>query len=178
MVLEKVNYLSTKERRQAVKQELIKSSAPIKGVELAKMFGVSRQVIVQDMAILKAEGFQVIATPNGYISISSDNSGIIKRIAVKHKLDSLKKELEIFLNNDAKVIDVSVEHPIYGEIKGNLNIGTISEMERFLSNINEKTVEPLSNLTDGIHVHTIEVRREEDYENIMKKLREENLLAD
>lgn len=165
------------ERRKQIKTELQKSNLPIKGQELAAMFGVSRQVIVQDIAVLKAEGIQIIATPNGYIIPKIGTNKLIKSVAVKHFEEQLEEELYIMVDNNAKIIDVVVEHPIYGEMKGNLNISSRSDVDGFIEKIKKEAI-PISSLTDGVHIHNIEVEKESDYENIVRELNKREILLD
>ena len=55
------------ERREEIMKMLVESSRAIKGTELASLFNVTRQIIVKDIAILRAAGNNIIATPDGYI---------------------------------------------------------------------------------------------------------------
>lgn len=169
--------MNTEERRKCIGEELDKAEGPIKGTELAKLFGVSRQVIVQDIAILRAEGLPVIATPNGYIIIKSSGNNLLKKVAVKHSREGLADELGIMLDYGARIIDVVVEHPVYGEIVGNLNINCKEDLADFMDRISKEDIEPLSALTEGIHIHTVEVPNEETFEKMMDELRKQNFLA-
>lgn len=162
----------TKERRSAVYETLLNSEIPIKGSELAEKFKVSRQVIVQDIAVLRAEGREIIATPAGYLIMKKEESGMEKTIVSKHNtLEALRKELEIIVDHGAKVIDVIVEHPIYGEIKGRLMLTNRVEVGAFIKKIEEEGVTPLSKLTDGLHLHTIWVPDESTFEKIVESLK-------
>ncbi|MDO5707329.1 MAG: transcription repressor NadR [Andreesenia angusta] len=168
--------MKTVERRKKIKSLLEKSNKPIKGIDIAKEFNVSRQVIVQDMAILKAEGFDFVSTPVGYMILKTDNSKIIKRIAVKHGFDEIEKELNIILKYNGVIKDIIIEHSIYGEIKGNLNINNNIDLQEFLKVLDNNKDEPLSYITNGLHIHTIEVEKNSDYESIIKELKEEKIL--
>lgn len=135
-------------RRQRIIQ-LLNDTTPISATYFAKMFGVSRQVIVGDIALLRAQGTPVIATSRGYIINSTTKNTYI--IPVAHEHDRTREELELLVSMGAKVINVIVEHPIYGELQGNLNIENKQDIEIFMSNESK----PLSILTGGIHLHTI-----------------------
>lgn len=169
--------MKASERRVAIKRDLNKSNLPIKGMEIANKYGVSRQVIVQDIAILKAEGTEIIATPNGYMILKKDSSKLIKSIPVKHYRDRMGEELYIMVDNNAKVLDVMVEHPVYGEIKGNLNLNSRDDVDKFIEKIEEDS-EPLSSLTDGVHIHSLEFSDDSDYEKVLEKLKEAGFLLD
>lgn len=162
------------ERRKIIERNLRESKFPIKGQYFAKKLGVSRQVIVQDIAILRAEGLNLIGTPSGY-KMEKESSGIIKRITTLHHThDEMSKELGVFIKHGARILDTIVEHEIYGEIRANLHIKTSDELKDFVKK--SEGIEPLSKITSGVHLHTIEVDKEEDYENIIKDLKAMNLL--
>lgn len=157
-------------RRREILNILNNGREPIKGTDLGEQFGVSRQVIVQDIAVLRAEGADIIATPRGYM-IMKERSGIIKKIVSDHgKGKELEDELRIIVNNGGKVIDVIVEHPVYGEITAPLDLENNRDIDEFLNSIDKSKGEPLLALTGGIHIHTLEVMNEEDYEIIEREL--------
>ncbi|OPJ54718.1 transcription repressor NadR [Alkalithermobacter paradoxus] len=168
--------MDTINRRKNIEKLIYESDNPIKGSCLSEKLNVSRQVIVQDVAILRAQGVNIIATPQGYIIPKSNNS-IIKTIASNHcTIDEMKDELEIIVDNGGKVIDVIVEHPIYGEIKGILNITSRRDLEEFIDKIKQTESQPISKLTNGIHFHNIEVKDNDSYEHIIDKLRQKGYL--
>jgi uncharacterized protein len=161
----------SEKRRSEIFLKLSEINKPIKGTKLAEIFQVSRQVIVQDIAILRAQGAEIIATPNGYIIYKRNNEGIIKTIVSKHQdYDAIEDELQIMVDYGAKILDVIVEHPLYGEIKGMLDIRCKEDVEEFMKKIKHVKAEPLSSLTEGVHIHTIEVPSEKSYEKIKEAL--------
>ena len=171
--------MTTEERRREITNILISIDKPIKGTELANRFDVSRQVIVQDIALLRAEGFDVIATPQGYIVPKYNNNKILKTIVSKHfSIDEVEDELGTMVDYGAKIVDVIVEHPIYGEMRGILDIGYKDEVNEFLKEVKNGNAEFLSTLTDGIHIHTIEVPNEESFIKLKKVLLEKGYLVD
>lgn len=172
--------MESKERRKYILEKLKKSDQPIKGTELAKMFDVSRQVIVQDIAILRAQGEEILATPQGYLILNkAPDSQITKTIVCKHtKYEEIDDELKTIVDLGGKVLDVIVEHPIYGEIKSPLMINSRAEIEEFMKKLRNRQAEPLASLTDGIHLHTIKVPNEEIFEKIEKSLSEKGYLID
>lgn len=170
--------MESNERREKILQLLKENKNPIKGTILAKKFNVSRQVIVQDVAILRAAGEDIIATPQGYFIpyLYKDNM-IIKTIACQHNTyDDIEEELKTIVDLGAKIIDVIVEHPLYGEIKSHIQVSSREDVKVFMENIKGSKAEPLSSLTEGIHLHTIEVSNEEMYERIKEELRNKNIL--
>ncbi|WP_099192400.1 transcription repressor NadR [Tepidibacter mesophilus] len=164
--------MDTLDRREAVERILKESSDPIKGAKLAYDLNVSRQVIVQDIAILRAKGINIMATPQGYIIPSIVKEDMIKVIMSNHHcgIDEIKEELEIIIDMGAKVLDVIVEHPVYGEIRGIINIASRKELNEFVDQIRRKDSKLMSSLTNGIHYHTIQVKNENVYQGIIKEL--------
>ncbi|MDW7661391.1 MAG: transcription repressor NadR [Bacillota bacterium] len=160
-------------RRKAIIKQLEDSDRPITGSELAEVFDVSRQVIVQDIAIIRASGLHVMATSNGYlIPKLKKTSHLIKTFVSKHNgFDNMEEELEIIVEYGGKVIDVIVEHPVYGEIVGTLHISNKEDVDKFLKKVKESGANPLSILTQGDHIHTIEVPSEKVFRLIMDELR-------
>lgn len=170
--------MDAKERRKQIIDILNKSDKPVKGTDIAKKLGVSRQVIVQDVAILRARGENILATPQGYlITKTYTNNKITRTIACKHKDNfEIEEELKIILDYGGKILDVIVEHPLYGEIKSQLQIGSRHDLEEFIRNLKMTKAEPLSTLTDGVHIHTIEVKDDETFDRIKNKLLEKKYL--
>ncbi|RBP38002.1 transcription repressor NadR [Garciella nitratireducens] len=171
--------MDSSQRRQKILEIIKERSVPIKGIDLAKKFHVSRQIIVQDIAILRAAGEKIIATPQGYVfPFSSKPFCLKKTIACYHKSDEIFDELRILVDMGAKVIDVMVDHPVYGEIKANLMISSRKELNDFVMEFKRLQAEPLSSLTEGIHLHTIEVPDESIYKEILLKLAQKGYLIE
>ncbi|MCX7696052.1 MAG: transcription repressor NadR [Caloramator sp.] len=166
------------ERREAILSYLKRSSSPVKGGELSKLYNVSRQVIVQDIALLRAEGHDIIATPQGYVLMVNNNQFIKKIIAVKHDENQIEEELRTIVSLGGRVLDVTIEHKIYGEITGKLMLRSIYDVEMFINKLRESNAKPLSNLTEGVHIHTIEADSERDMERILKALQEKGFLIE
>lgn len=168
----------SEERRRMLIDKLNTSSEPITGSDLAVILGVSRQVIVQDIAIIRATGVPVIATSNGYMmQIQGNRDRLIKTFVSKHiGFDRMEDELCIIVDYGGKIIDVIVEHPVYGEIVGSLHIATKEDIAKFVAKVKEANAKPLSSLTEGDHIHTIEVPSEKVYNLIVAELREKGFL--
>lgn len=161
----------TDERREEIIDILMNKDAPITGTELARKFDVSRQVIVQDIAVLRASGYNIIAASNGYFVPKLTTNRHIYSIYSNHnKHEDIEKELSIIVDNGGRLINVQIEHPIYGEIVCPLIINNRRELDVFLRQIEETDAKPLSCLTDGEHIHSIEVPDERTYRIIMNKL--------
>jgi len=170
-------FMDSKERREEILNILCNWEGPVKGTELAEKLGVSRQVIVQDIAILRAGGEKIIATPQGYIMLKNGEGKLIKSIVCKHSgYDEIEDELNTIVDMGGKALDVIVEHPLYGEIKSPLMISSRLDVSDFMKNLIKTKAEPLSSLTDGVHIHTIEVEDERTFEKIVNSLKEKKYL--
>ena len=170
--------MESKDRRDEILEHLKQAGHPVKGSELAKMFAVSRQVIVQDIALIRAKGISVVATPSGYMIQTPITTGVLKTICCKHgqSIEELETELELIISYGGKVLDVVVEHPIYGEIRAVLNINCLMDIKQFINQVKSQASKPLSLLTEGIHYHTIEVTDESMYESIINALNQHHYL--
>jgi hypothetical protein len=168
----------TEKRREALLLMLQDASAPVKGSWLADEFKVSRQVIVQDIAILRAKDVHILANSNGYyIPKPSNTERNIKTVFVKHSgYDELEKELQIIVDMGAKILDVIVMHPIYGEIRCPLEINSRYELDLFIKKSDKSNAAPLASLTNGEHIHTLEVPNDMIFEKILQALDEVGIL--
>lgn len=160
------------QRRNRILTVLSTASKAIPAREFADTFNVSRQVIVGDIALLRAEGHPVIATNKGYMIKEIIKDRIKKYMAVNHTKEQTRQELETFIKHGVIVESVTVEHPVYGEITGHLNIKTQEDIESFL----DLKPELLSALTQGVHIHTILCQSEDNYNKVKNDLQEQGLL--
>jgi uncharacterized protein len=168
------------ERRKKILQWLKESETPISGNSLAKRANVSRQVVVGDITLLKAKNEPILATAQGYIFIHPNikNNKIQKVIICHHSPSETKKELEILVDHGVTVKDVMVEHPVYGYITAQLQITNRYDINVFLQKMEETNSSPLSNLTNGTHLHTIEADSEQQLESALISLKKEGILVD
>lgn len=169
--------MNSKERRNNILSRLLENNTPIKGADFARMYNITRQIIVKDIAILRARGNNIIATPEGYTIYSSETNKVKFIIAVEHDELSLKNELEIIIKYGGTIEDVIVEHPIYGEIKANLMIRNLNDMNKFIDKYNSNNARPLSILTNGVHLHTISVDDKDSEALIKEDLRKNNFIV-
>ena len=167
--------MKSEERRNLIIQTLSMCNSSISASMLANQFFVTRQIIVADIALLRASGYQIIADNKGYKLITA-NDDLIKRIAVQHSKDGVNSEFYAIVDNGGKVLDVIVDHPVYGKISVELNISSRYEADEFVKKLNETNSNPISLLTQGIHLHTIEIPNKESFERIKNKLIELNFL--
>ena len=146
--------MTAQQRRAAIEALLRQAGAPISAAALAERFSVSRQIIVGDIALLRAGGVLITATPRGYL-IGTPGPGLRRTVACVHSAADTGRELMLIVDNGGEAVDVVVEHPIYGELRGPLCLRTRGDVEEFLRRVEGGSAKLLSALTDGIHLHTI-----------------------
>lgn len=163
------------ERREQLKKILAQSAVPVSGSALAKMLSVSRQVIVTDIAILRAEGFEIISTSQGYMTPEIRQC---KRIfKVHHTREECESELNLFVDCGAVVKDVFVSHRAYGVLRGELDIRSRLDVQAFLESIRSGKSTLLSSTTEGYHYHTLLAPSESVLDTIENRLWEMGFLA-
>ena len=146
------------DERRAFLLELLKdSTTPLTGSELASRTNVSRQVIVGDITLLKAKDEPIIATSQGYLYFKQ-NTGVPlfeRTIACTHSPDDTVKELNLMVDHGVLVKDVKIEHAVYGDLTASIMVSNRQEVKQFLDNMQNTKASLLSELTGGIHLHTI-----------------------
>jgi len=164
------------ERRQKLMERLRARKGPIAGGELARQFHVSRQCLVQDVAILRARGEEILSTPRGYRLPDAQPAAHRSIIACQHSAERTQEELNILVDHGVKVIDVVVEHPLYGELRGSLMIESRTDVTDFIRRWRKAGATLLSALTGGVHLHTIEASRPEMITQAKAELLERGIL--
>ena len=164
-------------RRQAILDRLRTADRPVSASALAAGLNVSRQIILGDIALLRAGGAEISATPRGYV-LPRATDGITRTIACRHTLAQTGQELDILVDNGCTVLDVIVEHPVYGQLTGQLQISSRYDVEQFLARIRDSDAAPLSMLTGGLHLHTLCCPNEDAYTRACAALKAAGLLLD
>jgi len=164
------------ERRRRIISWMRAHAAPVRGGELAKHLSVSRQCLVQDVAILRASGEEILATPQGYRLPKASIRSHRALLACKHVPERTEEELQILVDNGVKILDVIVEHPIYGELRGSLMIESRADVQDFLGRVRSSHASLLSSLTRGVHLHTVEASRPEMIARAKTALRKRGFL--
>ena len=168
------NIVIGKERRYEI-LKLIKSvKEPVSGSELAKKYNVSRQVIVQDIALLRAETYDIFSTTRGYLYKAPKLFS--KVFSVYHSDDQIEDELNTIIDLGGIVDDVFVHHGVYGDLKVDLGINSRRKIQELIKGIANGESTPLKNLTSGKHFHTVHSDSEEVIELIEKELKEKGYL--
>ncbi|WP_245570126.1 transcription repressor NadR [Halalkalibacillus halophilus] len=162
------------ERRSKILKALIDSKESITGSEFAKQFNVSRQVVVGDVALLKASDHPIIATSQGYLYVTehAEEQLLQRKIACKHGREEAEEELNILVDHGVNVKDVIIEHPVYGEFQAMLRISNRMDVKHFIDRVRQSDASLLSELTGGIHIHTITAEKKvylDEAENAMQK---------
>ena len=171
--------MDANERRNKVMEAITSAGACVTGNELAAALNVTRQVIVQDIALLRASGMNIVATPAGYMMINAaQRARPVRVFTCRHDtLEQTERELMIMVENGGKVRDVIIEHPVYGEITGMLMLSTPEGVRSLIERLERKESRPLSSTTGGVHMHTVEARTEQELNIIEDKLGAEGLLV-
>lgn len=170
--------MDNNKRREKILEVLSQSGAPVSASVFAEQFGVTRQIIVSDIAILRAMGHKIISEKRGYYTEKTDSNMLIETITCRHTEKETSDEFYAVVDNGGKVLDVIIEHPIYGQISANLNIASRFDADEFVQTSKKYSAIQLCNLTHGLHLHTIAIPDREAYERTIKRLSELGILQD
>lgn len=166
--------LDGEERRRRLLSLLNERERPIPGGELARSFGVSRQVIVQDIALLRATDKNILSTNKGYFIYHPDrrDEKVKRTIPVCHSDEAIREELYLIVDNGGRVLDTVVEHEIYGQITVDLILRNRRDVDEFMRKMAQTPDTSLSLLTGGRHFHTVEADSVEILDELERLLRE------
>lgn len=169
--------MDASQRRETIRQTLQESSAPVSAGAFARQLGVSRQVIVGDVALLRAANVPISATPRGYVMQGdAAGRGIVRTIACCHGREDIAREMYAVVDNGCGVLDVIVEHAVYGQISGQLHAFSRYDVDTFVKKLAKSESLPLCDLTGGIHLHTIVCPDEDAYRRVLQRLKAEGFL--
>ncbi len=168
--------MTATKRREYVLNALKNSTTPIAANVFATTLQVSRQIIVGDIALLRAAGSNIIATPRGYMLEHSAKH--VYTISCAHTTEHLLDELYVIVDCGCTIINVIVEHPIYGEITGNLQISNRMDADLFHQKLQEHHTAPLCSMTNNIHLHTLSCPSEQHFQQVQKQLRSKGFLVE
>ena len=162
--------MSGEKRRVKILEILSQNTKPVNATYLAGVTGVTRQIIVSDIALLRSSGVKIIAVRLGYTLERTLSDCLYKTVICKHTKEQMQDELFAIVDNGGKVMSVTVEHSLYGQISADLNISSRYEAQEFVKKYEEAGATQLSDLTDGVHIHTISVKDEETFTRISNAL--------
>ena len=145
--------MDAQQRRQDIARRLSRAGGPVSAAALARELSVSRQIIVGDVALLRAGGLEITATPRGYLL--PEPGGVRRTFACRHRPEEMEAELNAIVDQGCTVLDVTVEHPVYGQLTAPLHASSRYDVEQFLDRCRRSGASPLSNLTGGVHLHTV-----------------------
>ena len=167
--------MNGQKRREEIVKILRNSAVPLSGTELARQLGVSRQVIVQDMALVRANGTEIISTNKGYII--QEMNGFNRVFKVIHSEEQVEEELNLYVDMGGKVEDVFVYHKIHGVIRVDLKIRSRADVKRYMQEISSGKSTQLMKLTSNYHYHTVTAENIETLDMIQSELEHRGFLA-
>ena len=156
------------ERRNKILDILATSTAAVPGHVLSQKLKVSRQVIVQDIALLRTAGNAITSTNRGYVLGGKAQSA--RLFKVKHGEDRLEDEMNAIVDLGGCISDVAVNHRTYGLVSAPLDIRSRRDVRRFMQDLQAGVSKPLSALTDGYHFHHITAETEDILDEIQDEL--------
>ena len=168
--------MNAAQRRERILTRLNSAGAPLSASTLAAELGVSRQIVVGDVALLRAGGAQIDATPRGY-QLHPAEKGYTGILACVHRTqEEMRRELYTVVDQGGTVVDVAVENSLYGEIRATLNLASRYDVDAFLEQVRQAPESLLSRMTGGVHLHTLSCPTEEAFHRIEAALDAKGLL--
>ncbi len=162
--------MNSAQRREEILRRLTDAAAPVSASALAGELGVSRQIVVGDVALLRAAGTQIDATPRGY-QLHPEAKGYTGILACAHRTaEEMRTELYTVVDQGGVVVDVAVENPLYGELRGNLNLASRYDVDNFIQQAAETPECLLSRMTGGVHLHTLRCPDEATFRRVRDAL--------
>jgi hypothetical protein len=168
--------LKANERRREILSLIGNSQSPIPAGLLSEKFAVSRQVIVQDIAILRANGYDVISTNRGYVLGGKARAERIFKC--RHTFDEIVDEGDLIINLGGIVEDIFVNHRVYGRISARLDLRNKMHVEELYRSLVSGASKPLMSVTDGYHYHTVSAESEEQLDAIQSALKQKGFLIE
>lgn len=169
--------MNGEQRRQEILHLLKTQGIPLSGSLLANLLNVSRQVIVQDIALLKASDHVILSTNRGYVLFEPQDQQKQRVLRVRHSTEEISDELYTIVDAGGYILDVFVRHMVYGEIKAPLSLRTRSDVDGFMKQLSLGQVQPLKLLTDDFHYHTVIAESDQMLDAIEQRLLEKGYLV-
>lgn len=166
------------ERREYMITLMQEAGRPLSGAQLGAKTGVSRQVVVQDIALLRREGYAIISTARGYCLEKKSNGWPSRTVKVYHTNEQVEDELTTIVDLGGCIVDVMVNHRVYGKVTAPLMIKNRRDIQKFVENLKSGKSTPLLNVTSGYHFHTITAENEEILDEIEAALKQKNYLSE
>ena len=163
-------------RRKEILSLLGNTDNPIPANVLKERFDISRQVIVQDIAILRANGYDITSTNRGYVLNTKTQATRVFKC--RHNFEELVEEGELVISSGGRIEDVFVNHRVYGRISARLDLSSRMHVEELYRSLFSGASKPLMSVTDGYHYHTVSAESEEVLDEIEQKLRTRGFLIE
>ncbi len=167
--------MKAQDRRRSIVNHLMTSTDAVSGSVLSETFGVSRQIIVKDISILKAEGYEIISTHSGYVI--GQTPLCEKVFKLKHTTEQTEDELNTIVDLGGTVVDVFVWHKVYGKVRADLNIFSRLHVKQFIEGVRSGTSTELMAVTGGYHYHTVRADNESILKNIEAALEQRGYIV-
>ena len=169
--------MTTAERRKKILNILENADSPVPARELASRFHVSRQVIVQDMAVIRASTPGILSTARGYLIQQDSACTYSREFKVRHTEEDMEKELTLIVDCGGHVKNISISHRVYGRISADMDIHSRQDVKEFMEALAGSSSSVLSSATSGYHYHLVEASSSERLDTIEEKLQESGFLA-
>ena len=166
-------------RREKIMGALRGADGPLSGGELAEACGVSRQVVVTDIALLRTRGEKIVSTNRGYVlPVDGAPTRPMRLFKCRHTAEQTADELTCVVDLGGCVEDVFVNHRIYGKVSSDLGISSRRDVERFMAELASGVSAPLMEVTSGYHFHHVSAASEEVLDEVEGSLSERGYLVE
>lgn len=163
-------------RREKILATLSAAEAPLSGSALGRACEVSRQVVVQDIALLRTQGWPIHSTNRGYV-LEREATRPSRLIKCHHTVEQTPEELNTIVDLGGHVRDVLVNHRVYGRLSCELGIASRRDVANYMTQIRSGKSSPLMLITSGYHFHHVTADSEEVLDEVVRALGERGLLA-
>ncbi len=167
--------MKTADRRNEILKLLKNAEEPVVARKLAEKYGVSRQVIVQDMAVIRACTPGIIATTRGYVMEKEPRC--VREFKVRHEENDVAREMNLIVDCGGRICNISISHRVYGRVSAEMDISSRQDVAEFIAELKNSQSTALSSATSGYHYHLVEAASEERLDLIGKQLKEAGFLA-
>lgn len=167
--------MKAKERRKEIVAMIMAAEEPVSGTILSERLGVSRQIIVQDIAMLRAEGYDVLSTHQGYVITKGPFAERVFKL--RHTSEQTEDELSSIVALGGTVVNVFVWHKVYGKIEAGMNIFSERGVTQFMDGIKSGKSKELMHITEGYHYHTVRADSEASLDAIETMLEEKGYIV-
>ena len=164
------------DRRKQILGLMREARHPLSGAMLGKETGVSRQVVVQDIALLRTEGYPIISTSKGYYL--DEPRQAVRLVKVYQTNEQVQDELTTIVNMGGIIQDVLINHRTYGKLSAPMNIKNQRDIRMFMEDLQSGKSYPLLNVTSGYHFHHIAAESEEILDEIADELERKGYIVE